>query len=108
MISLCAPGAKLEYMPTGPGQSPPLTLAACHPSWDDYLDLNETLAEMTQHLIEEDGQLGEATPKGGAIPKEKDTAKIMVLHPMMIPRLCQLQSSPAPKMDLAPARILLT
>ena len=80
-INLGAPGAKLEYMPTGPEHVPPLTLTACHPGWDDYLDLNETLAEMAQHLMDEDRQQGEVAPKGGAIPKEKDTAKIMVLPP---------------------------
>ena len=78
-ISLCAPGAKLEYMSTHPGHPPPLTLAACCPGWDDYLDLNETVAEMSQHLIEEDGQLEGAMPKGGTIAKEKDTTKIVVL-----------------------------
>ena len=36
---------------------------------------------MSQCLIEEDWQLEGAMPKGGAIPKEKDTAKIMVLPP---------------------------
>ena len=78
-INLGAPGAKLEYRPTGPGHAPLLTLAACHPGWDDYLDLNETLAEMAQCLMEEDAQQGEAVPKGGTINKEKDTAKIVVL-----------------------------
>ena len=68
-------------MPTGPGCVSPLTLAACHPGWDNYLDLNETLAEMAQRLMEEDGQQGEVVPKGGAIPKEKDTTKIVVLPP---------------------------
>ena len=81
VISLCALGAKLEYTPTWPGHGAPLTLAACHSGWDDYLYLNETLAEMTQCLIDEDGQLGAVAPKGGAIPKEKDTAKIVALPP---------------------------
>ena len=80
-ISLCAPGAKLEYMPTCPGHLAPLTLAACHPCWDDYLDLNEMVAEMSQHLIDEEGQLEGATPKGGTVPKEKDIAKVVVLPP---------------------------
>ena len=80
-ISLCALGAKLEYMPTHPGHLAPLTLVACRPGWDNYLDLNETVAEMSQCLIDEDGQLEGATPKGGTIPKEKDTTKIMVLPP---------------------------
>ena len=80
-ISLCALGAKLEYMPTHPGHPAPLTLAACCPGWDDYLDLNETVAEMSQHLIDEDGQLEGAMPKGGTVPKEKDTAQIVALPP---------------------------
>ena len=80
-INLSAPGAKLEYTPTGPGHTPSLTLAACHPGWDNYLNLNETLAEMAQCLMEEDRQQGEAAPKGGTIPKEKDAAKIVVLPP---------------------------
>ena len=80
-ISLCAPGSKLEYTPTRSGHLAPLTLVACRPSWDDYLDLNETVAEMSQCLIDEDGQLEGATPKGGAVPKEKDIAKVMALPP---------------------------
>ena len=80
-ISLCAPGAKLEYTPTCSGHPAPLTLAACCPGWDYYLDLNETVAVMSQYLIDEDGQLKGAMPKGGAIPKQKDTAKIMTLPP---------------------------
>ena len=78
---MCAPGAKLEYTPIRPGHPAPLNLAACRPGWDDYLDLNETVAEMSQCLIDEDRQLEGVTPKGGAVPKEKDTAKIMVLPP---------------------------
>ena len=80
-ISLCAPGAKLEYMPTCAGHPALLTLVACRPSWDDYLDLNETVAEMSQHLIDEDEQLEGAMPKGGTVPKEKEIAKVMALPP---------------------------
>ena len=40
-INLVALGRKMEYTPTGPGVPAPLTLAACHPSWDDYLDLGK-------------------------------------------------------------------
>ena len=29
-VSLCPPGGRLQYMPTGAGHLPPLTLAACH------------------------------------------------------------------------------
>ena len=69
IINLGAPGAKLQYTSTGSRHVPPLTLAACHPSWDNYLDLNETVAEMAQRLMEEDEQQGGAVPKEGTIPK---------------------------------------
>ena len=80
-VSLCSPNGKLGYTPTGAGHLPPLTIAACHPGWDDFQDLSETVAEMSQCLIDEDGQLEGVTPKGGILPKEKDTAQIMVLPP---------------------------
>ena len=80
-ISLCSPGGKVSYMPTGMGHVAPLTLAACRPSWDNYQDLGETVVEMSQHLIDEDGQLGGATPRGGTLPKQKDNAQIMALPP---------------------------
>ena len=35
-VSLCSPGRKLSYTPTGVGHVPPLTLAVCRPGWDDY------------------------------------------------------------------------
>ena len=53
-INLAGPGGKMEYMTTQQGCPPPLTLAACHPGWDDYLDLNETVTEMASRLMEED------------------------------------------------------
>ena len=81
IINLGAPGAKLQYTSTGSGHAPPLILAACHPSWDNYLNLNETVAEMAQRMMEEDKQQGGVAPKEGTIPKEKDTTKIMVLPP---------------------------
>ena len=80
-ISLSAPGAKLEYTPTHTGHPAPLTLVACRPSWEDYLDLNETVAEMSQHLIDENEWLEGAMPKGGAIPKEKEITKVVALPP---------------------------
>ena len=76
-----SPGRKLEYTPTGTRHPPLLTLAACHPGWDKFQDLGETVAEMSQCLIDKDGQLEGATPKGGTLPKEKDTTQIMVLPP---------------------------
>ena len=75
------PGGRLEYTPTGTGHPPPLTLAACHLGWDNFQDLGETVAEMSQCLIDEDGQLEGTTPKGGTLPKEKDTIQIVVLPP---------------------------
>ena len=80
-ISLCAPGSKLEYMPTCPGHPALLTLVACRPGWDDYLDLNETVAELSQCLIDEDRQLERVMPKGGTVPKEKDITKVVALPP---------------------------
>ena len=68
-------------MPTGAGHPPPLTLVACHPGWDNFQDLGETVAEMSQCLIDEDGQLEGVTPKGGTLLKEKDTTQIMALPP---------------------------
>ena len=53
----------------------------CRPRWDDFQDLGETVAEMSQCLIDKDGQLEGATPKGGTLPKEKDSAQIMALPP---------------------------
>ena len=41
LINLTGPSGKLEYTPTDRGHRPPLTLAACHPEWDDYLDLTK-------------------------------------------------------------------
>ena len=46
----------MEYMSTERGHLPPLTLAASPPGWDDYLDLGETVTEMANRLMEEDGQ----------------------------------------------------
>ena len=68
-------------MSTGRGHLPPLTLVACRPGWDDFQDLGETVAEMAQCLIDEDGQLEGVTPKGGTLPEEKNNAQIMVLPP---------------------------
>ena len=75
------PGGRLEYMSTGAGHPPLLTLVACHPRWDDFQDLGETVAEMSQCLIDKDGQLEGAKLKGGTLPKEKDSTQIVVLPP---------------------------
>ena len=47
--------------------------------WDNYFDLNETLAEMTQCLMEEDGQLPRVMPDASAW--KKDDVKIVALPP---------------------------
>ena len=56
LINLTSPLGKLEYTPTDRGHPPPLTLAACHPEWDDYLDLTKTVTKMAHRLMKEDGQ----------------------------------------------------
>ena len=53
----------------------PLTLAACHAEWDDYLDLTKTVTEMAQRLMKEDGQEVATPPKVGTTPKKKEAAK---------------------------------
>ena len=77
-------------MPTGAGHLPPLTLVACRSGWDNFQDLGETVAEMSQCLIDKDGQLKGAMPKGGTLPKEKDSTQIMALLPnddtMFVPK----------------------
>ena len=52
-----------------------MTLAACHPGWDDYLDLTETVTEMAHRLMKEDGQEVATLPKVGTTPKKKEAAK---------------------------------
>ena len=59
----------------------PLTLVECHPSWDDYLDLGESVNEMAQHLIEEDAQKEQASSMADATPQLTDTAHIMPIPP---------------------------
>ena len=71
----------MEYMSTEQGCPPPLTLAASPPSWDDYLDLSETVTEMANRLMEEDGQQGKTSPKAGATPKGKDITQVKALPP---------------------------
>ena len=80
-VSLCPPSGRLEYRSTGTGHLPPLTLVACRPRKDDFQDLGETVAEMSQRLIDEDGQLEGVKPKGGTLPKEKDSVQIVALPP---------------------------
>ena len=75
LIHLTGPLGKLKYMPTNRGHPPPLTLATCHPGWDDYLDLTETVTEMAHCLMKEDGQEVAMLPKVGTTPKKKEAAK---------------------------------
>ena len=62
-------------MPTNRGHPTPLTLAACHAEWEDYLDLTETVTEMAHRLMKEDGQEVATPPKVGTTPKKKETVK---------------------------------
>ena len=78
LIHLTGSSGKLEYTPTDQGHPPPLTLAACHPGWDDYLDLTEIVTEMAHRLMKEDGQEVATPPKAGTTPKKKEAAKSVV------------------------------
>ena len=85
MINLITLGMKMQY--TDPGNPAPLTLAACHPGWDDYLDLGKSVNEMAQCLIEEDTQQ-EQVSMGGATPQPPDTTQITPIPPdrtVMVP-----------------------
>ena len=75
LIHITGPSGKLEYTPTDRGHPTPLTLAACHAEWDDYLDLTETVTEMAHRLMKEDGQEVATPPKVGTTPKKKEAAK---------------------------------
>ena len=75
LINLTGPSGKLEYTPTDRGHPPPLTLAACHPEWDDYLDLTKTVTEIAHCLMKEDGQEVVIAPKAGTTPKKKEGVK---------------------------------
>ena len=78
LINLTGPSGKLKYTPTDRGHPPPLTLAACHPEWDDYLDLTETVTEIAHCLMKEDGQEVAMPPKANTTPKKKEAAKSIV------------------------------
>ena len=80
-INMASPGGKLEYTSTERGCPAPLTLVACCPGWDDYFDLSETVTEMANCLMEEDGQQVLTPPKAGTTPKQKDVAQVTVLPP---------------------------
>ena len=78
LIHLTGLLGKVEYTPTDRGHPPPLTLATCHPGWDNYLDLTETVTEMAHRLMKEDGQEVVILPKAGTTPKKKEAAKSVV------------------------------
>ena len=78
LIHLTGPLGKLEYTPSDRGHPPPLTLAACCPEWDDYLDLTETVTEMAHRLMKEDGQEVATLPKAGTTPKKEEAVKSVV------------------------------
>ena len=63
---------------------------------------------MSQCLIDEDGQLEGAKPKGGTLPKEKDSTQIVALPPnddtVFVPNPISLVAH----MELALERIPLT
>ena len=80
-VNLACLGGKMEYMSTELGHPAPLTLAVSPPSWDDYLDLIETVTEITNCLMEEDGQQAKTPPKAGTTPKQKDIAQVKALPP---------------------------
>ena len=75
LIHITGPSGKLEYTPTDRGHPTPLTLAACHAEWDDYLDLTETVTKMAHRLMKEDGQEVAMPPKVGTTPKKKEAVK---------------------------------
>ena len=102
------PCRRLEYTSTGAGHLAPLTLVACRPGWDNFQDLGETVAEMSQCLIDEDGQLEGAKPKGGTLPKEKDSTQIVVLPPNNYTMFVSKSDFPSGRMELSLKRIPLT
>ena len=75
LINLTGPSGKLEYTPTSRGHPPPLTLATCHPGWDDYLDLTETVTKMAHCLMKEDRQEVATLSKAGTTPKKKEAVE---------------------------------
>ena len=79
LINLTSPSGKLEYTPTDRGHPLPLTLAACHPEWDDYCDLTETVTEMAHCLMKEDRQEVAMPPKVSITPKKEAAKSVMAL-----------------------------
>ena len=79
MITLVTNGKKMQY--TNPNGPSPLTLAGCHPSWDNYLDLGETVSEMAHRLMMEDAQKGAAAPAAGATPQQEGSTFVTPIPP---------------------------
>ena len=85
-IKLVASGKKMQY--TNPNGPLPLTLVACHPGWDDYLNMGESVSQMAQHLMEEDAQQGAMAPAVGTTPQPVGTTLITPIPPectVMVP-----------------------
>ena len=60
---------------------------ACHPGWDDYPDLGESVSEMTDCLMTEDAQRKGASPTAGVTSQPTDSVKITPIppaHTMMV------------------------
>ena len=81
MVNFASPGGRMEYTSTERGCPTPLTLVASPPGWDDYLDLGETVTEMANRLMEEDGQQVKMPPKADTTPKQKDITQVKALPP---------------------------
>ena len=79
MIVLVTHGKKMQY--TDRNSPSPLTLAGCHPGWDDYLDLGDTVNEMAHRLIAEDAQKGAEVPTAGATPQQEGASFITPIPP---------------------------
>ena len=89
----------MEYTSTERGCLPPLTLGASPPGWDDYLDLGETVTEMANSLMEENGQQEKMLSKAGTTPKGKDITQVKALQPSH--NITMLPDSPFPSFRLA-------
>ena len=78
LINLADPAGKLDYTPTNRGHPVPLTLATCHPEWDNYFGITETVTEMAHRLMKEDRQEVAMPPKVSTTPKKKEAAQSIV------------------------------
>ena len=53
----------------------------CAPGWDNYFNLNKSLPEMAQYLIDEDEQQVSPAPWGGTDTWKDDNIKIVPIPP---------------------------